>query len=617
MYGNQNSRIEINLGVIRHLLEDIAILTSQLGLLRDLSASTISMHLRRDFEYIRHRTHHEGEQFLTITLPLLGKWYDQVLAQRDIPCPAGFKPLVEQTYPRFLQLYWRIIHDDSNDTMTRARVIRAFRTLLFLFYKLETPLSQSQISEALEKWYQTEEDLEFQDLPSWFDEYSIEIRGYISRLLYGLEEDVRKPYTSSRHGPGAVAGREKGDQKWESWSRLLPLSEVYPRYDYLLTSLRVDPISVPSVRSLLSRETKIATSRLLFVPKDSRGPRTISCEPKELMFVQQGVMDILMKVVPKRTGGCVQFMSQEANQKAALQGCNSDLVATIDMKDASDRISVKLVDHLFPSWVQKYLMALRSPLTELPNGEIVSLQKYAPMGSALCFPIESIVFWSLAICSTRRALNITSRAAEAYVRIFGDDIIIHPLAFPLFERLCNRYSLIVNKEKSFTHGPFRESCGVDAWHGHVITPLRIRKDLCPRSPNGTLAVAVAEYATAFFSVDYRETGGFLYNLVDSWYPGVYRYYLPSCGCLGVVDPLAFEKPRLRWNSRLCRLEYRGWIVIQPKRDSTLDGLPRLLKNLYGSWSEHSPMTVAVPRAAKIRKRNTWWKEWDRGAHSPV
>jgi hypothetical protein len=67
--------------------------------------------------------------------------------------------------------------------------------------------------------------------------------------------------------------------------------------------------------------------------------------------------------------------------------CGADLV-TIDMKEASDRVSVGHVVNLFPSnWVEA-LMASRSSHTELPDGKVIALNKFAPMGSAFAFPLK-------------------------------------------------------------------------------------------------------------------------------------------------------------------------------------------------------------------------------------
>jgi hypothetical protein len=43
--------------------------------------------------------------------------------------------------------------------------------------------------------------------------------------------------------------------------------------------------------------------------------------------------------------------------------------------------------------------------------------------------------------------------------------------------------LVVNHDKSFVHGHFRESCGMDAFRGVQVTPIRFRKPLPTVRPN--------------------------------------------------------------------------------------------------------------------------------------
>jgi hypothetical protein len=110
--------------------------------------------------------------------------------------------------------------------------------------------------------------------------------------------------------------------------------------------------------------------------------------------------------------------------------------------------------------------------------ESVKLRKYASMGSALTFPVQSIVFACLTIAVGRHLHpdQTIDRIAEQ-VRVFGDDIVC-PVTWvvPLTE-LLTLCGLKVNSGKSFSHGKFRESCGLYAYEGYDVTPFRIRKTL--------------------------------------------------------------------------------------------------------------------------------------------
>lgn len=616
---HSNSRIEIYLGVIRNLLDDlkneIYMREFPVGMYPDIDRD-----FSRDYDYIQRRVKHEGLEFLTVALPKLGKWYDMVLAQKGCPIIDGFKPYDETgTHPAFLRWYWFVIHEHSLAPFARAAIVRLFRTLLYLFYKLEIPPSEEALERALLKWKRNEQFLQEFDYPEYYSKVLVRLRDKIAFVIRESDQPFR--CNNPKHGPGAVAERESSDEKWNNHVYIRSLHTVYPRYDIFRLAGRISPQMIPHIQAFFPKKEvdTIATSRLLFVPKDSRGPRTISCEPKELMFVQQGVCGSLMDIIHRRTGGQVNFLDQTVNAKLALASSRLGCYATVDMEDASDRVSWLLVKLLFPEWALKYLAATRSERTLLPTGEIFQHVKYAPMGSALCFPIESLIFWAIAqvacedavVDNPHGAFSLASdRSAIDEVRVYGDDVVMPSLAVPQFAELCSLLALKVNIDKTFTSGPFRESCGTDAYDGHVVTPIKIKKDIGRRSLNGPLAQSICEYASAFFAIDCRNVGEYLWNLVCRSYPGIPRVTHGGLGILHVIDPLSYDQPigcRSGWDPRACTIWIEGWVLTVPKEPTNLDGLPRLYKNLFGSWAMHDPSQVVHSRRTKIRKRKVAWR----------
>lgn len=624
-HGDHNSRIEIFLGVIRNLLDDIATLIESSPALRDsMSHLNPRRETQRDMCYIESRVRHEGIEFLTVALPKLGKWYDDRLAAREGVMIEGFKPSFSfsgfpgmHTCPLFVRMYAYTICAESVTLQERAAVITAYRSLLFLLYKLEVPITDELQEEALKSWKSNEQELEDFLVPEYYDRLVIEVRQLIADLFFecGRDQETRifrdlRP----RHGPGAVAGGENNEEKWETINLIPSLHSVYPRYDLYFgvrSSGRISPPIAGEIISMVkkSRVTE-SVSRLLFVPKDSRGPRVISCEPKELMFVQQGVGRNLMQVLHQNSGGRINFVDQSINGQLALRASKDNSFATIDLKDASDRVATWHITHLFPHWAQKYMFALRSEKTLLPNGDLVSHRKYAPMGSALCFPVESLIFWSIAVCAGITA-GMSREEAIADTYVYGDDIIIRPSVYEEFLEYCRHFGIKVNESKSFVSGPFRESCGVDAWMGMNVTPFRIKKDISHRSPDGRLATAICKYSSRCFARDFRKTGEYLFKLVDRHYPGVLVHDAPLA-CLSVVDPLNpidLSDYRTGWDPRACYGWVQGWVLTTPNEPSHLSGLSRLLKNLYGDWGEHDPSRVALLNRAKIRKRKVLVERW--------
>lgn len=649
--GIQNSRVEIYLGVIRNLLDDLLIALGACESSRLPVGQDLVREIARDFAYIRRRTTKEGLSFLTITMPALGKWYDEILATRDPGDPLrAFKPFedsissehgpfafarsrdeqwdgstsIRPVYrlPVFARSFYHVLSDASIAPQPLCRVVRLYRTLFYLFYKLEVPFSKDQLTAALLKWKAIENELEDLELCDYYDRDLIAIRQLVGEAVgdrASVFVDIRP-----QHGPGAVAGGEKGEDKWSNPLFIHSLHRVYPYYRWWYGLYDTRGLSPTAVRELSAwkqtrKESRRAVSKLTFVPKDSRGPRTICMEPKELMFVQQGVARNLMRTLHRRTDGHINFIDQTVNAELALRSSRADGVfATVDMEDASDRVSLMLVRGVFPEWTYPYLEALRSSAVRLPDGTSwINLQKYAPMGSALCFPVESVIFWAIAVHAVQLAIDQTVAAglewdggcARDMVYVYGDDIVIHRSAVTVFRELCRKFGLKLNLRKTYVHGPFRESCGTDALMGFDVTPLKVRKDIGRRSLDGNLAQALCDIASECFHRDWWNTGKYLKALVEREY-GFIPYTLTTRPYLSVVAPDYLYHSDEEWERNL---DYntrgrtvKAWVLITPKQTSTLADLSRMRKSLQGNWAFRDPSEVVVSHATKIRKRNVRW-----------
>lgn len=165
-------------------------------------------------------------------------------------------------------------------------------------------------------------------------------------------------------------------------------------------------------------------------------------------------------------------MDQTVNGKLALQASKSREFVTLDLKEASDRVSCALVQSLFGDYAYGWLSCSRADSVQLLSGRIIKLKKWAPMGNALCFPVESLVFFSLVVAGIRS--HYGENCNDVYV--FGDDIIYPSRYHDGVITTLITYGLIPNGGKTFNKGFFRESCGIDAYKGTDITPLRLRKD---------------------------------------------------------------------------------------------------------------------------------------------
>jgi hypothetical protein len=128
--------------------------------------------------------------------------------------------------------------------------------------------------------------------------------------------------------------------------------------------------------------------------------------------------------------------------------------------------------------VLEALHACRSRYYKLGN-QFYKFRKFAPAGSACTFPVQSIIFTTIAASAVMQTrgfsrTNIGLQRALRLVRVFGDDIIVPTDSIPVLYRLLSECGLKVSEQKSFHTGLFRESCGMDAYAGVDVTPVYVR-----------------------------------------------------------------------------------------------------------------------------------------------
>jgi len=203
---------------------------------------------------------------------------------------------------------------------------------------------------------------------------------------------------------------------------------------------------------------------LITVPKNAKTDRVICYEPHLNLRLQLQVGSY-MKHRLKRAG--VDLTDQSINQRRAAYAAKHGSLATIDLSMASDTLSRELVFELLPIDWALYLDDIRSKRTIWPDGSVRENQKFSSMGNGFTFELESLIFYAL------------MKSVTDNVSVFGDDIIIPTPAYERAFGLLNAAGFQVNTEKSYSYGPFRESCGYDAFAAVNVTPVYLR-DL-PRS----------------------------------------------------------------------------------------------------------------------------------------
>lgn len=484
------------------------------SLIDDFVNLTQPNHVLRNKTYISRRLSCEGTGFATKILPQLAKAVEYGLESGSFICPANFSKPNNTALPHFMKDLLLRVFNKSGNLLTTPCVesIYALRTIGYIVYKTVFPFTEKQLDLAEKKFIATDDAIP--NLGRVLDTADVLVlegldvaRGLITRLFEGFDPHDISP----SFGPGITAGGDEPHEKPYFRTKYEGIHNEYPYYRFF----HVSPISIAAHPfDYWKRNRKvIGTNKVLFVPKDSRGPRTIACEPVEYMWIQQGLRKKLYEHVECHplTKGQISFTDQTINQRGALSASMGDGMATLDMKDASDSVGAELVDYLFSDLpkLKRCLAALRTPESLLPSGEVKVLKKYAAMGSALCFPVEAIVFWALARASIylyNRFVAPIRSVIKPKVSVYGDDILIHADAVPMFVDLASKVGLHTNLTKSFFRGQFRESCGHDYYAGINITTIKVRNiDL---SDQGNSIASLVETANFL-------RGSFLHNAANT------------------------------------------------------------------------------------------------------
>lgn len=220
-----------------------------------------------------------------------------------------------------------------------------------------------------------------------------------------------------------------------------------------------------------SVELTVQPGKLSFVPKDCRTHRPIVVEPLLSGLYQKGFGLYIKKRL--RMNG-LDLTSQTRNQELARIGSLDNSLATIDLSSASDTISEALVWELLPYDWADALSYGRSSHIEY-KGRSIRLEKFSSMGNAYTFELESLIFYAFAL-SVCEELSVSSDS----VSVFGDDIIIPGCCFSLLKEVLEAAGFQLNEKKSFSEGPFRESCGTDYYLGFDIRPFYLREEISER-----------------------------------------------------------------------------------------------------------------------------------------
>lgn len=290
---------------------------------------------------------------------------------------------------------------------------------------------------------------------------------------------TRRVFTQCRWSKGATFDMRRGSTL--DIKMIRPMTVTPRALAYLERDLLHDPVWIEAITgfyptgpcSLKDFFIEVPGNRWITVPKSAKTDRCISAEPTGNAFLQQSVGRFFRTRL--RSFG-VDLNNQVTNQILARRA-RTEKLSTLDLSSASDSISVSLVYMLLPIEWALLLDDLRSPSTRV-DGEWVHLEKFSSMGNAFTFELESLIFW--AISSSLAESHCTVERARL-VSVYGDDIIVPSEVSPQVIEALNFFGFDVNLGKSFTSGPFYESCGKHYFFDEDVTPV-YQKEIASSTP---------------------------------------------------------------------------------------------------------------------------------------
>jgi len=539
----------------------------------------------RDEKTVTDRVKDEGLSFLTITLSQFAKDFERSLDRGwvDHTLFKGFA--FRGGLPLFLGGFLGLVFDAGTGVLLddpSYDAVFAVRQISLMFGKIGIECSKKRTMSAFKKFIECDKIVsEAEDGLSDSDRERFERIAFLlfGEVWYNVDLSLKAGRVIPKHSSGAVAERLRGNAKYSSVTWTQRLEYYFPAMENIFPSWCL--FEEAQQINYLEPGAELPV-RVVAVPKTLKTPRIIAIEPSWMQFMQQGILEQIVDAVEANDTArrLVSWKSQIPNQEMARRGSLDGTLATLDLSDASDRVSNQLVRLLTRrySFLTEAIQACRSTRADV-NGEIVNLSRFASMGSALCFPMESMVFMTIVFVAIEKELNhrlstedVTSLLGQ--VRTYGDDIIVPVGYVRSVIRELEAFGLKVNDHKSFWTGRFRESCGKEYYAGHPVNVVRVRSEFPSSRKQVSELVSTVELRNLLFS-----RGGFCRSIdyLDSLIERLIPFPVVE-STSPVLGRHSFLPPKVEgWDVELQRPLVRGAVMKPRLPISRLDGYGALLK----------------------------------------
>lgn len=598
-----------------------------------------------------------GERSILLDFPSYAKLFDFAISRGQLR--RGMFPLLGRAdgyYPPFMRSHFERVFDRDGLLLKEvdAGAVFNIRQVLRCFQKVEIPCEERLVEKSVKAFFKTDGALRAVS-PAWYDgsftrtvhladatdwgsddylpgvirdpvqinRQLVTLSQRVADFLVSLAPDLDPRTIIGNHGPGAVADAKYGDDKYvfPTWPERL--SSLFPRDEHVAANVGLLPMTEQDYgyHDYNGRELP---AKLIPVPKNQEKPRLIASEPTGNQFIQGGINKFLRGwVASSDFRRSIFFDDQTVSQWRALVASKTSSLATVDLRDASDRLSCWTVERIFrrkPSILAALAASRSAYLVDRKYGNgFIELHKYAPQGNATVFPLQSITYTILALAAvvysgpdkvaTTRDLAKALQSAFDLVTVFGDDIIIPSRALPYLSSLLELCQLEVNGAKSHFSGNFAESCGCDAFRGVDVTPAYVRAIDDKASP-GDVASFV-EVSNNFWKRGLFSTS----RIIESWVPEEFLRDIPISNTESTPISLYTFSPgtaarRVRYNSSLYREECMA-LVLQTsggrvRREEWQSLLQYFIEGPHkDAWEITPKWRNGVNRNVRQRLRRAW------------
>jgi len=535
------------------------------------------------------RVQSEGLSFLTITLPTFGKDLEKGLSQGYVGLDqfSGFRR--RGGTPVFLGGFLDLVFERSTGVILDEPdlwAIKALRQLTLSCAKIALECSKERTDAAFQRYIECEQEVKESDthfegaLKSNFQRMGSLLYGDLfDKINFLVDQEELLP----KHGPGATVDKLRGNAKFNQREWPVRLEKYFPSGKYLFhtySAYMAESITIHFLEPGAERPVKVTA-----VPKTLKTPRLIAVEPTAMQYAQQSLLEVLVEGIEgsDSLSPFIGFTSQSENRQMAQIGSRDGTLATLDLSEASDRVSnqhVRALTRGYPS-LAGAVDACRSRKADVDGYGVIRLAKFASMGSALCFPFEAMTFLVAVLLGIESQSHPVGRhnfprflkGLVGRVRIYGDDIIVPVEYAEAVIDSLESYGLKVNRNKSFWNGKFRESCGKEYYDGVDVSLTRVRQMLPTSRQDIVEIISTVSLRNQLFMAGFVQTVDWLDSLIEGLIP--FPVVEPGSSILGRYSYEPYKAERMHATLHVPLV--RGCVVSSKLPRNSLDGLGALMK----------------------------------------